>query len=125
APKSAARLGAKSGTLKGRKRPSLPLVLLIVGGLVLLGAGATLAYYFGFKGDKSTKNTTAQGVGDARRLVLTKNPNGAPLHFTSLAKAVAEFKPGDTIVIADDTWEEYATASRTKNLVITGDGKTV
>jgi hypothetical protein len=51
--------------------------------------------------------------------VLTKNPGGAPLHYTSLKKALEEFKPGDTIEIRDETWEEIGTASQTKGLIIT------
>jgi hypothetical protein len=89
----------------------------------LIGGGAFAIYWFGFR-DKPAK--TPPGGNEPRTLVLTRNPAGAPLHFTSLQKAAEEFRPGDTIVIRDDVWEEFGAATRTRGLVLTApEGKRV
>lgn len=114
----------KSSRQQAKKRLPVTLLLLIAGGVLVIGFGSFAVYWFGFREKTPGASQTPPSVGP-RTLVLTKTPGGAPLHYTSLKKALEDFKPGDTIVIRDDVWEEIGTASQTKGLVITGDGKHV
>jgi len=118
------RKGPKSERRQGKKnRSSMGLIVLLAAGVVLIGGGAVAAYWFGFR-DK-TKPSTPSAT-EPRTLYLAKNPGGAPLHYPSLQKALEEFKTGDTIVIKDDEWEEFAAASRTKGLILSAaEGKQV
>jgi len=116
APKSEKRQGKKT-------QSSMGLIVLLVAGVILIGGGPFAAYWFGFR-DKS--KPSIPGATEPRTLYLTKNPGGAALHYSSLQKAVEEFKTGDTIVIKDDEWEEIAAATRTKGLILkAAEGKQV
>jgi eukaryotic-like serine/threonine-protein kinase len=106
-----------------RRANRLPIALAIVGAAVLLLSAAFAAYWFGFR---DTKKPPGPNGGENRRLVLTRSPAGAPYHYTSLKDALAEFRPGDQIVIQDEVWEETASVSGTKGLVLTpAEGKRV
>jgi serine/threonine protein kinase len=133
--KSSRRVKTKTETMKApaapkssrqlaKKRLPVGMLLLIAGGVLVIGFGSFAVYWFGFREKTPGASQTPPGVGP-RTLVLTKTPGGAPLHYASLKKALEDFKPGDTIVIRDEVWEEIGTASQTKGLVITGDGKHV
>ncbi len=116
APKSEKRLGKKT-------QSSMGLIFLLVAGVILISGGAVAAYWFGFR-EKS--KPSAPGATEPRTLYLTKNPGGAPLHYPSLQKAVADFKTGDTIVIKDDEWEDIGAVTRTKGLILqAAEGKQV
>jgi hypothetical protein len=107
---------------KARTKP-IVLILAAAGGVLFIGLAAFAMYWFGIREKpKTTPNTNTE----PRTLVLTKNPAGAALHYPSLQKALEEFRPGDSIVIRDDVWEEFAAATRTKDLILSGaDGKRV
>jgi eukaryotic-like serine/threonine-protein kinase len=112
---------SSTGKSKVRKGPGSPerrlpvkLILAGAGGLILLGALAATIYWFGFH-DRGPKSSATQPAGEPRRLVLSKN--AGPLHYPTFAKALQEFKPGDTIVLEDD-WEEFGAASQVKGLTI-------
>src|SRR5262249_22971965 len=116
----------KSFRQPAKKRLPIGLLLLIAGGVLVIGVGSVAVYWFGFREKTSHSNNNQSLETGPRTLVLTKTPGGAPLHYTSLKKALEEFKPGDTIVIRDESWEEIVTASQTKNLVLTAaEGKHV
>jgi hypothetical protein len=115
-PKSAKKLA------KAEPKP-IVLILAALGGVALVVGVAFLAYWFGIR--EKPKGTSDTGA-EPRTLVLTKNPGGAALHYSSLQKALEDFRPGDSIVIRDDVWEEFAAATRPKDLMLSGaDGKRV
>jgi serine/threonine protein kinase len=115
-------------TVKPGKKPAraaprpIVLVLAALGGVLLIGGIAFAAYWFGFR--EKTKQEGPAST-DPRTLVLTKHGGGAPLHYPSLQKALEDFRPGDTIVIRDEVWEEFAAATRPKDLVLTAEGRRV
>jgi len=116
APKSTPKAPANSGRLA--RRPPLPLVLTIIGGLLLLGAGAVALYWFVIR-DKGPKPPPPPG--EPRRLVVAKGGQ-----FAAVQKAVDAAMSGDTIVIEDAEVEESVAVTRVKNLTITAaDGKRV
>jgi eukaryotic-like serine/threonine-protein kinase len=118
APKSTPKAAAQSGRPADRRRPPLPLVLTIVGGLLLVGAGAFALYWFVLR-DRGPKQSPPT---EPRRLVVAK----AGGQFASVQKAVDAAQSGDTIVIEDAEVEESVAVSRVKNLTITAaDGKRV
>src|SRR5262249_24345643 len=117
----APRSGVKRKAPGGSNR--LPIALAIIGAAVLLFSAAFAAYWFGFR---DTKKPTGSNGGENRRLVLTRTPGGGPYHYATFKDALAEFRPGDQIVIQDDVWEESASVSGTKGLVlIPAEGKRV
>lgn len=106
-----------------KSKPPLVLVLVLVAGAILVGAGAFATYWFGFR-DRTAK--TSNGPVEPRTLVLTRNPAGAAYHYSSLQKAVEEFRTGDTIVIRDEVWEEFGAVTRARGLVLSApEGKRV
>jgi eukaryotic-like serine/threonine-protein kinase len=114
-PKSSPKAPAKSGRLAGRRRPPLPLVLTIVGGLLLVGAALFAVYWFFLRGPKQTPPP------QPRRLVVAKTGQ-----FPTVQKAVDVALAGDTIAIEDPEVEESVAVSRIKNLTITAaDGNRV
>ena len=120
--------GQPKAAAKARQQ-KLPLALLAGGGLILLTAVVIL--FFVIKGPSKPTTSTGNGGGGGgaeanRRIILTKNPNGQALHFSSLSDAGAQLKPGDQILIADDEWEETAALNSAKNVTLSGlDGKKV
>jgi eukaryotic-like serine/threonine-protein kinase len=137
--KSSRRVKTKTDTMKAEVKSSAPkssrrrgqtprvskrTLLLIAVGAIIIGGGAVAVYWFGFR-DKSPRGTTSSGL-EPRTLVLTKNPGGAALHYTSLESALKDYHPGDKIIIRDEVWEEFGAATRTKDLQISAaDGKRV
>jgi serine/threonine protein kinase len=114
---STSKAPAGSGRLGQRRRLSLPLVLTIAGGIVLLTAGALVAYFSIFGGNKGTGRQGSGPGGDSRRLSVLRA--AGPGQFTSVQKAIDAANDGDTIAIEDLEWEESAAVSR-KRLTFTG-----
>jgi len=99
------------------------IALLAAIGLVVIGGGAFGIYWFAIR--EKPKKTTEVGSTEPRTLYLSKSAGGA-MHFATFQDALKEFKPGDTIVIKDDVWEEQAAASGARGLTLTSqDGKRV
>jgi eukaryotic-like serine/threonine-protein kinase len=114
-PKSGKKDGSKSGNLDRKTRFPIPLVLTIVGGLLLLGAGIFVAYWVWIRDPGKNKST------EPRRLSVLKT--AGPNQFSSVKKAIEVAREGDTILIEDQDIEETVAISRIKNLTIMpGDG---
>lgn len=117
----------KSSTRMGRTPKKFPILPVVGGGVILLAAivvGVIVA--FSGSSSKPTNSTATQGTDQSRQLVLTKKPAGQPLHFASLRDAMAQYKSGDSIAIADDEWEEIGIINKAANVTISGkDGKQV
>ncbi len=108
-----------------KQRVSLPiLILTIAGALILLIGGAYTIYVYGFR---STTKPTGAGLAENRRLIVTHTPNGNPLHFGSIKEAWDEFRPGDTMVMQDEDWEESQVIISGKRapVLIAAEGKRV
>ncbi|WP_020473326.1 serine/threonine protein kinase [Zavarzinella formosa] len=115
----------KSSTKLRKPPPKLPIPLIAGGGVILLAAAIIL--FFVFRGGSTKPTTVATGPdGGPRKIVLTKSPNGMPLHYTSLKEASTHLIKGDQIVIADDEWEELGELNRAANVTLSSaEGKRV
>lgn len=102
----------------------LPLILGAIGAIVLLGAAAAGIYFFVLRDKTPSKDDKVVQEGN-RQLLLGKTKNG-PLSFTKFSEAADAAKPGDTIVLQDDEWEEAGALTRAKGLTIkAAEGKKV
>jgi eukaryotic-like serine/threonine-protein kinase len=121
-PKPASARVAAPGKAAARRPVPLTLILTVGGGVVLIG-GVILLYFLVFH--KSSKSAPTPPSGEPRRLVVSRNWSGDPLQYSSVQKAVSEFRPGDTIVLQDDV-EEFVAVSKAKGLtIVAAEGKKV
>jgi serine/threonine protein kinase len=106
---------------RARKEPACAKssgLLLMIGGLALVAAGAGFAvYWFVFR--TPSKQETNQGGGAANgRLTVAKSGG----NFTSVREALGKANSGDHIVILDPTWEEDLTVATGQGNGVTIEG---
>jgi serine/threonine protein kinase len=109
--KSSPKAPSGSGRLGQRRRLSLPLVLTIAGGVVLLVAGALVVYLL-----TKRPGRTDGGPSEPKRLSVLKS--AGPGQFASVQKAIDAAQNGDTIVLEDPEIVETAAVTKLKNLTI-------
>src|SRR5262245_22716869 len=104
--------GPKSGRRKDRPPPGRLILVMAVGAVLLVAAGAAV-YWFVIR-EKKPETGPQRGP---RTVMLTKNATG-PNQFSSIKAASTDMQPGDQFVIQDEEWDEVISLSGAKNLVI-------